>query len=95
MRKLITRVSLAVAFAASSIALLPAQTAKRPMSLDDLAKIKNVSDPQCSPDGKSVAFTVSMTDMKEDWAEHPRVAHQVATGWRDDPAQPAQERHRR
>lgn len=37
MRKLITRVSLAVAFAASSIALLPAQTAKRPMSLDDPA----------------------------------------------------------
>ena len=27
-------------------------------------------------------------------AEHPRVANQMATGWGDDPAQPAEERHR-
>jgi dipeptidyl aminopeptidase/acylaminoacyl peptidase len=66
MRKLITRLSLAVAFAVSSIALLPAQTAKRPLALDDLAKMKEVRDPQCAPDGKSVAFVVQTTDMKED-----------------------------
>ena len=66
MRTLLYRLSLALAFAASSIALLPAQTAKRPLSLDDLARIKNVGDPQCAPDGKSVAFTVSTTDMKDD-----------------------------
>jgi dipeptidyl aminopeptidase/acylaminoacyl peptidase len=66
MRKFITRSSLALAFALSSIALLPAQTAKRPLSLDDLAKMKEVRDPQCAPDGKSVAFVVSTTDMKED-----------------------------
>src|SRR5260221_521547 len=66
MRKFIVRVSLALAFALSSIAFLPAQTAKRPLSLDDLAKMKEVRDPQCAPDGKSVAFVVSTTDMKED-----------------------------
>ena len=66
MRKLIVRLSLALTFAVSSIALLPAQTAKRPLSLDDLAKMKEVRDPQCAPDGKSVAFVVSTTDMKED-----------------------------
>jgi dipeptidyl aminopeptidase/acylaminoacyl peptidase len=66
MRKTLTRSSLAVAFALSSIALLPAQTAKRSLSLDDLAKMKDVRDPQCAPDGKSVAFVVSTTDMKED-----------------------------
>ncbi len=66
MRKTLTRSLLAVAFALSSIALLPAQTAKRSLSLDDLAKMKDVRDPQCAPDGKSVAFVVSTTDMKED-----------------------------
>ena len=66
MRKFITRLSLALAFALSSIALLPAQTATRSLSLDDLAKIKDVRDPQCAPDGRSVAFVVQTTDMKED-----------------------------
>jgi dipeptidyl aminopeptidase/acylaminoacyl peptidase len=42
-----------------------AQT-KRPLSLDDLAKLKDVRDPQCAPDGKSVAFVVSQIDVKED-----------------------------
>src|SRR3954471_4497859 len=40
--------------------------AKRPLSLDDLAKLKDVRDPQCAPDGKSVAFVVSQIDVKED-----------------------------
>src|SRR5438477_588713 len=34
--------------------------------LDDLAKLKDVRDPQCAPDGKSVAFVVSQIDVKED-----------------------------
>ena len=66
MRTVLTRSSLAVAFALSSIALLPAQTAKRSLSLDDLARMKDVRDPQCAPDGRSVAFVVSTTDMTED-----------------------------
>jgi len=51
-------------FASAGIA--SAQGAKRPLSLDDLAKLKEVRDPQCAPDGKSVAFVVSQIDVKED-----------------------------
>src|SRR5580700_11254920 len=40
--------------------------AKRPFSLDDLAKLREVRDPQCSPDGQWVAYTVSTIDAKED-----------------------------
>ena len=43
-----------------------AQTAKRPISLDDLAKIRSVGDPQVSPDGKWVAFTVGTVDAEKD-----------------------------
>src|SRR5690349_11044653 len=43
-----------------------AQGAKRPLSLDDLARLKEVRDPQCAPDGKSVAFVVSQIDAKDD-----------------------------
>ncbi|HEY4423424.1 MAG TPA: S9 family peptidase [Pyrinomonadaceae bacterium] len=45
---------------------LAAQTARRPMKLDDLTRFRNVSDPQISPDGQWVAYTVSSTDAKED-----------------------------
>src|SRR3954470_13867566 len=45
---------------------------KRPLSLDDLAKLKDVRDPQCAPDGKSVAFVVSQIDVKED---KPGIGH--------------------
>jgi len=49
----------------ASAALAGAQT-KRPLSLDDLGKLKEVRDPQCAPDGKSVAFVVSQIDVKAD-----------------------------
>src|SRR5260370_42583312 len=45
---------------------LIAQTAKRPLKLDDLARFRNVNDPQISPDGQWIAYTVSTTDVKED-----------------------------
>jgi dipeptidyl aminopeptidase/acylaminoacyl peptidase len=45
---------------------LAAQTARRPMKLDDLTRFRNVSDPQISPDGQWVAYTVSTTDAKDD-----------------------------
>jgi len=45
---------------------LAAQTARRPMKLDDLTRFRNVSDPQISPDGQWVAYTVSTTDTKDD-----------------------------
>jgi dipeptidyl aminopeptidase/acylaminoacyl peptidase len=49
-----------------SASLASAQAAKRPLSLDDLAKLKDVRSPQCAPDGKTVAFVVSQIDVKED-----------------------------
>jgi dipeptidyl aminopeptidase/acylaminoacyl peptidase len=42
------------------------QSAKRPIALDDLFKIKSVGDPQRSPDGKWVAYTVGTTDLEKD-----------------------------
>ena len=53
--------------AAAAVALSAAgQTAKRPITLDDLFKIKSVGDPQRSPDGKWVAYTVGTTDVEKD-----------------------------
>lgn len=51
-----------------TVAIFPvhAQTERRPLKLDDLFRIKNVSDPQISPDGQWVAYVVSTTDVKAD-----------------------------
>jgi dipeptidyl aminopeptidase/acylaminoacyl peptidase len=43
-----------------------AQQARRNLNLDDLARLRDVRDPQCSPDGKWVAYVVSTTDVKAD-----------------------------
>src|SRR5215510_3557850 len=56
-----------------SIAAVSAQGAKRPISLDDLGRLKDVRDPQCAPDGKSVAFVVSQIDVKEDKAGNAHI----------------------
>ena len=58
-------VILATALVAAIAAPLSAQT-KRAFSYDDFAKIHAVSDPQRSPDGKWVAYTVSTTDVEKD-----------------------------
>jgi dipeptidyl aminopeptidase/acylaminoacyl peptidase len=50
----------------ASVGIAGAQGATRPISLDDLGKLKEVRDPQCAPDGQSVAFVVSQIDVKED-----------------------------
>lgn len=36
---------------------------KRPMTLDDMFQLKRVGDPQISPDGKQVAYTVGTVDL--------------------------------
>ena len=43
-----------------------AQSAKHPLSLDDIQRIADVRDPQCSPDGNWVAYVVSNIDVRED-----------------------------
>ncbi|MDI1243391.1 MAG: S9 family peptidase [bacterium] len=42
------------------------QSPRRPLKLDDLSRIKNVSNPQLSPDGQWVAYVVATTDVKGD-----------------------------
>ncbi|MGA7160770.1 MAG: S9 family peptidase, partial [Bacteroidota bacterium] len=38
---------------------------KRPFAIEDLYKIKGVADPQISPDGKKIAFTVTENNLAE------------------------------
>jgi dipeptidyl aminopeptidase/acylaminoacyl peptidase len=60
------RILNAMVIVLASVGIASAQGSKRPLSLDDLARLKEVRDPQCAPDGKSVAFVVSQIDVKED-----------------------------
>jgi Tol biopolymer transport system component len=46
--------------------VLAAQSARRAMKLDDVARLREVRDPQLSPDGQWVAYVVSTPDVKED-----------------------------
>ncbi|HEY0306036.1 MAG TPA: S9 family peptidase [Longimicrobiales bacterium] len=45
---------------------LAAQQQKRALKVDDFARIKSVGEPQISPDGGWVAYTVTTTDLKKD-----------------------------
>jgi dipeptidyl aminopeptidase/acylaminoacyl peptidase len=45
---------------------LSAQQLKRPVKVEDFARIKGVGDPQLSPEGGWVAYTVTTTDLKKD-----------------------------
>src|SRR4051812_4105669 len=51
---------------ALTTATLAAQPAKHPITLDDIQRLVDVRDPQCAPDGQSVAYVVSQIDVKED-----------------------------
>ncbi|MGA8029241.1 MAG: S9 family peptidase [Bryobacteraceae bacterium] len=55
--------ALLLCLAALTVAQSPT---KRPLKLDDLYRLNEVADPQCSPDGKWVAYTVSSIDRDED-----------------------------
>src|SRR5438093_12863483 len=48
------------------LGLVPKLAAQRAVSLDDLYRLRNVSDPQISPDGGWVAYTVSVPDSIHD-----------------------------
>src|SRR5690242_13765450 len=56
--------------AALAIAVAPALAAqassKRPLALNDLGRLRDVSDPQVSPDGRWVAYTVTTPNLKDD-----------------------------
>ncbi len=62
-----TRRIVAIATAALAVPVLAsAQAARRPFGLDDLARIRTVSDPQVSPEGKWVAHVVASLDVEKD-----------------------------
>ena len=61
MRHTILALGLAVLFSATGAA-----QEKRPLTVDDIFAFRNVSDPQISPDGQWVAYTVSQMDQKKD-----------------------------
>jgi dipeptidyl aminopeptidase/acylaminoacyl peptidase len=61
--KQLSRILLVILFVATG---LPAQTARRPFKLDDLARLREVRDPQIAPDGQWVAYVVATVDVKED-----------------------------
>lgn len=67
----------------------PAQTAPaqqqsvppaRTIELDDFAKISSVSDPQISPDGKSIAFVLSRINLDQDRADRDLLIIDIASG---------------
>jgi dipeptidyl aminopeptidase/acylaminoacyl peptidase len=60
---IVVGVALAIALTAAAAS---AQPARRAITLDDLAKIKSVGDPQRSPDGKWVAYVVGAIDVEKD-----------------------------
>ena len=53
--------------------MLPLATAagqtRRPLTVDDMFEIQRVGDPQVSPDGKWVAFTVTTTSLEDEKSE--------------------------
>mgnify|MGYP003342251815 FL=1 len=53
-----------LACAACAVSLVPAMAA-RPMTVEDLLAMHRVSDPQVSPDGRWIAYVVSVVDMGE------------------------------
>src|SRR5215213_6826695 len=63
-RRRLSYISLLLILALANV--LPAQTARRPLKLDDMSRFRNVSDPQISPDGQFVAYVVGTTNAKED-----------------------------
>ncbi|MGH7626765.1 MAG: LpqB family beta-propeller domain-containing protein, partial [Gemmatimonadaceae bacterium] len=69
---------LAPTLLALATAALPAQTpTKRPLTPNDIYRVRDVSDPQLSPDGKWVAYTVSAMDSAKDKS----VRHVWMTSW--------------
>ncbi|MBA3232022.1 MAG: S9 family peptidase [Acidobacteria bacterium] len=61
----LSRILLSVCVLAGAVGLLNAQApAGRPMAIDDLIGAVRIADPQLSPDGHTVAFVRTTTDLK-------------------------------
>jgi len=73
----VNKLVVALSFAAL---LAPAVAQPRRFSADDLPKIIRITDPQISPDGKTVAVVVSRANMKEDRWDAEIEFIDIATG---------------
>jgi dipeptidyl aminopeptidase/acylaminoacyl peptidase len=63
------------------LCLSPATSAQtRHIELSDFAKITSVSDPQISPDGKSIVFVVSRPNLEQDRGDRELVQMDIASG---------------
>src|SRR5689334_14508207 len=49
-----------------ALAAAASRAARRPVAVDDLLRLRDVSDPDISPDGAWVAYTVAVPDARED-----------------------------
>src|SRR5258708_15495239 len=56
----------ALMFILVSLTVLAAQTTRHPIKLDDIQRLREVRDPQVSPDGQWVAYVVASIDTKDD-----------------------------
>ena len=52
---------------------------KRPLNVDDFTKLRDLGEPQVSPDGERIAYTVSTADLTQD----KRTTDIWITNWRD------------
>ena len=59
---------------------LPAAAQTRHIELNDLTKIVSVSDPQISPDGKTIVFVVSRPNLEKDSSDRQLVQIDIASG---------------
>jgi dipeptidyl aminopeptidase/acylaminoacyl peptidase len=66
--------------AEASATATQSQPAARTIQLDDLAKIAIVSDPQISPDGKSIAFVLSRINLEQDRSDRELLIIDIASG---------------
>lgn len=58
-----------VLFASPSLAQSASSSAPRPVTIDNLFGMQEVEDPQISPDGQFVAYTVTSASLKDDKSE--------------------------
>src|SRR5271154_4278166 len=63
-----------------SLCALRASAQTRHIELNDLAEITSVSDPQISPDGKTIVFVVSRPNLEKDRGDRELVQIDIASG---------------
>src|SRR5207248_1943009 len=62
--KTMKRIILIAGFVVSIFPAAALAADKRPMTVDDLFRFQRISDPQISPDGKTVAYVLTTVDLQ-------------------------------